>query len=263
MIFAAANLFEATGDAAFIDRIRAEWPEKPLDLVLYGSDPRGLPLQNYLSVALSKRPEMPQDLRRQAAAWVFQVVDGMNRLPNGAPVFGIVFQGAVDGGVGWFFSGLRTGFPNLVAWGLARRAVEETAMDAAAPARYRDRLVSCWNYLLGANPLSKSHITGLGDPETRVRWPVNELWDYQWRQYVRTGAGWMEPPPGLVVGDLQHGDFGSWFNSSYNAARTKSMEPTLKRIPLFYRHTDGWNVTNEASSHTAAMMAAIALPFAR
>ncbi|MEI6873538.1 MAG: hypothetical protein WCL50_00250, partial [Spirochaetota bacterium] len=91
---------------------------------------------------------------------------------------------------------------------------------------------------------------------------VNEIWDYQWRRGAAGGSGWLEPPPGLVEGDLQHGDYNAWFDSPYNAARTKRMEPSLAAIPLLHRHVDGWVVTNEASSHTAAAMAAIALPFA-
>lgn len=265
LIFAAANLFEATGEARYLDQLMAEWPSGPMDLFLYGSDPSGLVLQDYLSVALSTREGMPAGLKRQARDWIFSLVDAMNLLPRGAGVFGIAFQPAVEKAVGWFFSGLRTGYPNMVAWGLARSGgtpqspQASTFQGAAAP--YRDRVAACWNYLLGANPRSVSHVTGLGDPESRVRWIVNEIWDYQWR--LPAGKGWIEPPPGLVSGDIQHGDYGPWFDSPWNAGRARRMEPVLGSVPLLYRWTDGWNVTSEASSHTAAVMAAIALPFVR
>ncbi|MEI6877182.1 MAG: glycoside hydrolase family 9 protein, partial [Spirochaetota bacterium] len=149
LIFAAANLLEATGRPTFLDHLQAEWPAGPLDLVLYKSDPFGLPLQDYLSVALGTQGSLPAAMKRQAREWITQVTDAMDALPRGGPVYGIVFQGAVEGAVGWFFSGVRTGFPNLVAWGLT------------GDLKYRDRLVACWNYLLGANPLSLSHISGL------------------------------------------------------------------------------------------------------
>ena len=255
LIFAAANLYEATGSQDYLEHLKAEWPSNPMDLVLYGSDAFGLPLQDYLSVALSTRSELPQALKDEARKFVFKVVDSMNALPRGSPVFGVIYQAAVEGAVGWLFSGQRTGFPNLVAWGLTK--------NEALGNSYRDRVVAVWNYLLGANPLSKSHISGLGDPQNRVRWLVNEIWDYQWRAQAGGGKGWLEAPPGLVVGDIQHGDFPGWFDSAYNAPRTKRMEPSLGATPLFHRHVDGWLVINEASSHTAAAMAAIALPFAK
>ena len=251
VIFAAANLYEATGQATYLQHLQAEWPANPFELVLYGMDAGGLPLQDYLAVALSSQSGMPSALKDQARAWIIQVADFMNTQPHGQPVFGVLFQEAVNSAVGWYFSGLRTGWPNLVAWGVS------------GDTQYRDHVTDTWNYLLWTNPLSKSHITGLGDPDFRVRWVVNELWDYAWRQQVSGLPGWVEPPPGLVMGDLQNTEYNYWFDSAWNAPRTTRMEPNRAGIPLFYRHVDGWVVYNEASSTTAATMAAIALPFAR
>jgi hypothetical protein len=252
LIFAAANLYEATGKTVYLQYLQNEWPDNAFDLILYGIDAGGLPYQDYLCVALSTQPGMPAELKNQARSYILQVTDFINTQPKGKPVFGISYQEAVEWAVGWFFSGLRMGWPNLVAWGVS------------GDTKYRDHVIDTWNYLLGTNPLSMSHITGLGDPATRVRWPVHEIWDYAWRLHENgLPGGWVEPPPGLIVGDLQNGLYNYWFDSTWNSGKAIQMEPTLNQIPLFYRHVDGWVVYNEASFYTATTMAAIALPFVR
>jgi hypothetical protein len=245
LIFACANLLEATGKVAYRDRLAAEWPDGPLDLILYGVDAGGIALADYLCVALSTDAALiASGLPDEARAWITTVADVVNAQPHGRTVFGISYQEAVNWAVGWFFSGLRTGWPNLLAWSVS-----------GDPA-YRARVAGVWNYLLGTNPASICHITGLGDPELRVRWPVLELFDYQWR-----AGAWLEAPPGYAVGDLQSGEFNYYFASDYNTPRMTAIDPAPSAVPLFYRHIDGWVVYNEASSFTAAVMAAIALPF--
>jgi hypothetical protein len=245
MVFAAANLLQATDDPKYLKRLQAEWPADPLSVLHWGIDPSGIWLSAFLSVYLNTSPLLPAGFQAKGRDAIRAWADYIATLPS---LNGVYFPEQVTWAVGWFFSGNFTGMTMLYAWGVTGET------------KYRDSLVNCWNYLLGTNPRGVSSIAGLGDPATRPRWMVHEINYWEWFQYKGGSGGWAEPPPGIPAADIQDGQYDWWFNDAWDSARVNQMYPALSKVPVFYRNTDAWNATNEFMISGLAALAADALP---
>lgn len=151
--------------------------------------------------------------------------------------------------IGWRFTS-STLMPLVVGYGVTKNQ------------EYLDRIQKTWDYTLGSNAVSRSFITGLGDPQRTPRWFVHEINQYQWTQYMADhNQGWMEPPPGLPNSDLQSAPYPSWFDDKHNAvAKTKIFPEYTEDYAVMYRYTDSWNTTNEFSINILSANAASMLP---
>jgi hypothetical protein len=253
MLVAAANLYEATGDEKYN---RALQPELPSDLTKtrrYGWDHEGPWLAAFLSIYQSTR--LPDSLRGRAKAAIVNwadsvwcnpdIPDDVNHQPFGMPLIRDVY-----GRVGWYFSGSQIGFPLMMGYGVTGEA------------KYRDGLIRMWNYLLGSNPLSRTFVTGLGDPERRPRWMVHELSLNEWILYRSSGgaAGWCEPPPGLLSADIQQGEYEYYLDDEWNTPRMDEKYPAPENYPALYRYHDSWTTVDEFTINVMARGAASLIP---
>src|ERR1700759_5213224 len=95
-------------------------------------------------------------------------------------------------------------------------------------------LVQTWSYLLGANPLSRSFVTGLGVPRRRPRWIVHEIGIGQWMAFASGDpSGWSEPPPGIPSADVQAGTYdASLVHDAWNVSRKDQTSPALSAFPV-------------------------------
>lgn len=151
--------------------------------------------------------------------------------------------------IGWRFT-TATLMPVVVGYGVTKDQ------------KYLDRIQKTWDYTLGSNAVSRSFITGLGDPQRAPRWFVHEMSLYQWTKHKEgKGEGWVEPPPGLPNSDIQSAPYPSWYDDKHNTvAKTKIFPEYKEDYAVMYRYTDSWNTTNEYSVNILSANAASILP---
>jgi hypothetical protein len=253
MLVAAANLYEATGDEKYYRALLAELPPDLTKTRRYGWDHEGPWLVAFLSMYRSTR--LPAELREKAKTaidnWAESVwynpdiPDDVNHAPFGLPLVRDVYDR-----VGWYFSGSQIGFPLMVGYGVTGKN------------QYRDGLIRMWNYLLGTNPLSRTFVTGLGDPARRPRWLVHELSLNEWILYRSTGgnSGWCEPPPGLIAADIQQGEYEYYLDDDWNTPRMDRKYPAAEDYPALYRYHDSWTTIDEFTINLLARGAATVIP---
>lgn len=233
MLVAAANLYALTGDSKYHDWIMSELPTDFTATKEWGWVPGGPWLVAYLS--LYRLPNLDATIKQRAHDAILAYADTTPRLadqPNAAP-FGAPMPTPAYAQVGWYYSGYYVAFPMMMAYGISHDT------------KYRDALVLTWNYLLGANPLSRSFISGLGDPDHRPRWQVHEIAQYQYGQWKRGLGGWSELPPGIPSADVQHGDYEWYYNDTWNTPRKDMKFPDPTTYPALYRYHDSWSTTDE------------------
>ncbi|CAM4498409.1 putative repeat protein (TIGR02543 family) [Paenibacillus endophyticus] len=154
------------------------------------------------------------------------------------------------------------GYPNRIGW----RFTSSTLMPIVVgygvtqDARYLERIQKTWDYTLGGNAVSRSFITGLGDPQRSPRWFVHEMNQYQWVQQAANNNGWVEPPPGLPNSDIQSAKYPAWFNDTWNTTARTQVFPYYEGHAVMYRYTDSWNTQNEYSINILSANAASMLP---
>lgn len=247
MLIAAANLYELTGETKYLNWLLSELPTDLHAVRRWDWDTQGPWIPAFLSIHLVSRSGLSQSIRDDAReALIFFADDSNNHdQPYGAPLISDAFSN-----VGWYFTGSMTTFPNMIAYGLTG---EES---------YRVQLIKNWNYMLGTNALSRSFISGLGQPQRRPRWQVLEIGQYQWTQYIEGDPdGWSEIPPGILSADIQKGDYAYYFDDSINSARKNQKYPAVDgNYPASYRYHDSWNVYDEFTIVKIARTAASVVP---
>ncbi|MDF2834855.1 MAG: hypothetical protein K0Q63_495 [Paenibacillus sp.] len=155
------------------------------------------------------------------------------------------------------------GYPNLIGWRFTSSTLMPLVVEygITQEAKYLERIQKTWDYTLGGNALSRSFITGLGDPQRSPRWFVHEMNQYQYVQEAGSpGSGWVEPPPGLPNSDIQSAKYPSWFNDTWNTAARTKVFPHYEAHAVMYRYTDSWNTQNEYSVNILSANAASMLP---
>ncbi len=161
------------------------------------------------------------------------------------------------------------GFPDRIGWRFTSSTLMPLVVgykvteDPAKKEAYLERIRKTWDYTLGTNPVSRSFITGLGDPQRSPRWFVHEISQYQWVQHVLgdpANPGWVEPPPGLPNSDLQSAPYPYWFDDAANAVAKTKAYPTYNDHAVMYRYTDSWNTQNEFSVNILSANATSMLP---
>ncbi|SDC27394.1 Listeria/Bacterioides repeat-containing protein [Paenibacillus sp. UNCCL117] len=202
-------------------------------------------------VSMYENPYLTQEQRNWAYAGIINFAE--SELKNESP-FGASTQddGFKTDQIGWRFTSSNL-MPVLVGYAVTGEA------------KYLERIQRTWDYTLGGNAVSRSFITGLGDPQREPRWFVHEINQYQWVQHKQAEAqnmkgGWVEPPPGYPNSDLQSTPYPYWFDDAHNTvAKTKSF-PIYKDHAIMYRYTDSWNVVNEFSVNILSANATSMLP---
>lgn len=232
MLLAAANLYELTGEAKYLDWVNAELPADLAAMKLWGWVTEGPWLSAYVSIHRSSR--LDATLRERARAAILAWADDLRDENDWPAPFGAPLPSFAQNLVGWYFSASQVAFPMMTAYGVSGDPV------------YRDLLVRTWSYLLGGNPLSRSYVTGLGQPDRRPRWIVHEIAQYQWAEHRLGNGGWSEVPPGIYSADLQQGNY-EWFldDGGWNSARMNERYPAIEAYPALYRYHDSWTVTDE------------------
>lgn len=246
MLVAAANLYEVTGDEKYRTALSAALPTDLKATKLWGWQLGGPWLPAFISMYSSakleaKMPGIKQKALDAIVNWGDATLQKDGKAfdaPFGAPIPSTVYSQ-----VGWYFSGEQVGFPLMVAYGVTKDA------------KYRDTLVKTWSWLLGANPLSRSFYSGLGDPSRSPRWSVNEIAHYNWIEGV-----WTELPPGLPSADIQSGSFDGYLDDDHNKARKDKKFPAADQFAALYRFHDSWTVKNEYTINRMARGAASLIP---
>jgi hypothetical protein len=239
MLVAASNLLEATGDAAYVAPLKAALPADLKKVKLWSWALTGPWLTAYVSLYKSTSTKLSDEIpgiKERAEEAIIHWGDetmGHDGKPYAAP-FGAPLPSMVMNEVGWYFSGDQTAFPAMVAYGVTKDV------------KYRDVLIKTWSYLLGANPLSRTFISGLGQPQRSPRWTVHEIAHYQWQAY-KAGSpdGWSEIVPGIPSADLQTGGFDAYIDQPYNVERKNKKFPAAGEYAALYRYHDSWTVKNE------------------
>ncbi|WP_174819951.1 InlB B-repeat-containing protein, partial [Paenibacillus koleovorans] len=247
MLFAASSLLTATGNVnEFMPWINSELP---LNMNDYNSTKQwswvtDSPWVNTF-VSMYNNPYLSSTLRQWAYNGLVRYAeDEMNhQTPFGAAAQDEGFPNAI----GWRFSSA-TMFPVVIGYGLT------------GDARYLERIQKTWNYELGSNAVSRSFITGLGDPQREPRSMVNEIGQYQYVQYANGNGGWPELAPGLPNADLQSSAYPYWYNDAHNTVAKTKMYPDYSNYAVMYRYTDAWNTSNEYVIVTLAKNASSMLP---
>ena len=250
LLLAAAGLFRLTGEARYAGMVRDAFPEEPLAGKQWGWKV-DVPYLNAFALLARMKDEalgdVPERALKAAVAYGDAALgDGKRKYdaPFGAPLPWQAFQR-----VGWYFTGSASAFPLMVAYGLSGEAP------------FRDALVRDWNWLLGTNPLSRTFVSGLGDPQRSPRWMVHELAQVMWGRFRRGEGGWSEPPPGLFSADLQSGSYGTYLGDAWNAPRKAEKFPAQDAsYPPLFRYHDSWTVENEATINRQARAALSVLP---
>ena len=250
MLVAAANLLELTGDVKYL-----AWTRSQLSPGLMAAKKSGWALGPYLvawfTLAQMKSPLLEQELKNGARAALIEWADSttVHDRRRFATPFGAPLPWPVYYRVGWYFTGNANAWPVMLAYGVT------------GDGKYRDQLVRDWNWLLGTNPLSRSFVSGLGDPQHRPRWLVHEIAQVEWARY-RSGdlTAWSEPPPGLLSADIQNGNH-SWFlKNDHNKPRRDEKYPKQDLTPVLYRYHDSWTVENEMTIERLARTIASVIP---
>lgn len=251
MLVAAANLFEATGDETYLKWLEDALPADLKATKLWGWQLGGPWLPAFLAMATSPKleaaiPGISQKAKEAIVNWGESTLqkDGKTfDAPFGAPI-----PSPIYGQVGWYFSGEQVTFPLMMAYGVTKDV------------KFRDPLIKTWSWLLGANPLSRSFYSGLGDPARSPRWSVSEIAHYQWVKNKKGEDGWTELPPGLPSADIQSGTFDGYVDDPYNQARKEKKFPAQDQFAPLYRFHDSWTVKNEYTINRMARGAASLIP---
>ncbi|MHB8893692.1 MAG: glycoside hydrolase family 9 protein [Candidatus Geothermincolia bacterium] len=233
MMFAAANLHRATGQSRYLDWVNATKPAEYRDWRVWYWSHYGPPLYGYLS--LFEDTYADPALRQWArdgimnGAETTEVYDWKDyEKPFGAPL-----PWHAQSTVGWYFTGSEMGFPQMLGYGVSGET------------KYLDQLARNWNYLLGTNPLGRSFVSGLGNPQRRPRWFVHELSQRKWAEYKNGMGGWSEPPPGIPSPDLQDGYHEWYMDDAWNTPRKDKRFPAIEDYAPLYRYHDSWTTTDE------------------
>lgn len=251
MLVAAANLFKLTGDAKYLTWIRSEMPASFADTRIWTWKVEGPYIIAFLSMLQITDPRLDPAIKRFARA---DIVDdgnattthdgGVYDAPFGAPLPWMVNQV-----VGWYYTGSNNAFPLMIAYGVT------------GDRRFRDQLVRDWNWELGTNPLNRSFISGLGDPERRPRWMVHEIAQVEWARFRNGHGGWSEIVPGVPDADIQNGYYDYFMSDPHNAVRVNKKFPLQDQsYPALYRYHDSWTVTDEITINLRARGAVSVLP---
>ena len=154
------------------------------------------------------------------------------------------------------------GFPNAIGWRFASSNLFPIVIGYGATQNpdYLKRIQTTWNYELGTNPVSRTFITGLGDPQRQPRWFVHEIYQYQYIQNANGNGGWVEPPPGYPGSDLQSESYPWWYDNAHNAAAKNEVFPAYNNYAPAYRYADSWSTQNEFVIVDLANNAASMLP---
>jgi hypothetical protein len=254
MLVAASNLYEATGDEAYLKWLAEALPTDLGATKRWGWDSGGPWLPAFLSLSSSSKleAEMPGINARALAAIDSWVTTEYDEKPADAP-FGAPLPWAAGEGskvnIGWHFSSEQVTFPMMVAYGVTKDP------------KYRDTLIKTWSWLLGANPQSRSFYSGLGDPSRSPRWSVHEIAHYQYLAQANGEVGWTELPPGIPSADVQQGVYdNAYIKDPHNKARKDKKFPAADQHPVLYRFHDSWTVKNEFTINKVARGAASLIP---
>ena len=254
LLIAATNLLEATGDDIYIAPLKAALPADLTKVRHWGWMLTGPWLPAFVSMYTGTEPKLEQAVPGVQALALAAIVDwgdatlAHDGKPFAAP-FGAPLPPFIAASVGWYFSGDNIAYPAMVAYGVTHDA------------KYRDVIVKTWSYLLGTNPLSRSFISGMGDPQRRPRWMVHEIGSYQWKRYKAADpGGWSEIVPGIPSADVQSGDFDGYLDEPWNTARKTKKFPAQADYPPLYRYHDSWTVKNEFTIDRLARGAVSVIP---
>ena len=251
MLVAAINLLELTGKPKYADWIKRSLPAN-LNATLHWGWAIDEPyLIAWLSLSRLKSPLIDDGLklRARAAVVAFGEATMQHDGRKFATPFGAPLPWVMMNRVGWYFTGSANAWPLMVAFGVT------------GDERYRDQLIKDWNWLLGTNPLSRSFVTGLGDPQRRPRWIVHEIAQVEWaRRQAGDASGWSEVPPGLLSADVQSGSYSRFLKDEHNASRREKKFPAQDAYPPLYRYHDSWTVEDEMTIERLARTAASLLP---
>lgn len=257
MLLTASALLAAMGDKNSLDGITKDElvkrieQEMPLDPDNYNSFKQYFWVLDraWLGVFVSMydNPNLDEDLRMWAKKGIENYAT--SELSFSAPFGASAQDKGYKNQIGWRFTSA-TLMPVVVGYGVTKDQ------------KYLDRIQKTWDYTLGSNAVSRSFITGLGDPQRAPRWFVHEMNLYQWTKYKEgKGEGWVEPPPGLPNSDIQSAPYPSWFDDKHNAVAKTRIFPEYKEdYAVMYRYTDSWNTTNEYSVNILSANAASILP---
>ena len=252
MLVAAANLFSLTGDAKYLEYVRAELPPDLKKSRRWGWLADVPSLLAFVTLARTADPRLDPAIARAAREAVIDFADaslGHDNRRYEAP-FGAPLPWTINQRVGWYFTGSANAWPLMIGYAFTHEA------------RYLEQLTADWNWLLGTNPLSRTFVSGLGDPEHRPRWPVNEIAQVEWAKWqAGDKSGWVEIQPGFLSADVQGGAY-SWFlKDAHNAARRDEKFPAQDaNYPALYRYHDSWTVEDEATIERLARSAVSVLP---
>lgn len=236
MLIAAASLYQLTGEQKYLDWITSELPanldgQRQWDWVLEGPW-----LNAFVALSQVTRPAFPAAHRDAAKAAIKTWADSIHKTdyypsaPFGVPLL----RYAQTGQIGWYFSPSAMGYPLMLAWAVSKDA------------KYRDELVRLWSWELGTNPLSRTFVSGLGQPDRRPRWIVHEISQYQFAKYRQDPSqGWSEMTPGILSADLQEGYYEWFYDDPANVARKDAKFPDTASTPALYRYHDSWTVKDE------------------
>ncbi|NQX60014.1 InlB B-repeat-containing protein [Paenibacillus qinlingensis] len=206
-------------------------------------------------VSLYENPYVTEEIRQWAKSGIINFAESelKNESPFGASTQDDGFKGDQ---IGWRFTSSNL-MPLVVGY--------KVSADPERKAVYMDRIRRTWDYELGGNAVSRSFITGLGDPQRSPRWFVHEISQYQWVAHKQAEAnneqgGWVEPPPGYPNSDLQSTPYPYWFDDPWNMVAKTRIFPNYKDHAKMYRYTDSWNVINEFSVNILSANATSMLP---
>ena len=251
LLVASAALLRLTGEPKYAAWVRESFPQDPLATKQWGWKVDVPWLIGYALIARLDDPRIGVLPERavQAVLKLGDAVFGDGRVRYDAP-FGAPLPWPVNQRVGWYFTASASAFPLMVAYGITGET------------HYREALVRDWNWILGANPLSRTFVSGLGDPQRSPRWMVHEIAQVMWSRFRRgLPGGWSEPPPGLLSADLQAGRFSAFLKDNTNGPRRELKFPAHDAAyPALYRYQDAWTVENEATINRQARAAVSVLP---
>ena len=252
MLVAASNLFSLTGDAKYLPFIHAELRPDLAAARGWGWLADMPSLLAYVTLARSTDQRLDPAIANAARAAIVVFAEsalGHDSKPFDRP-FGAPLPWMINQRVGWYFTGCANAWPLMIGYAFTHDP------------RYLGQIADDWNWLLGTNPESRSFISGLGEPEHRPRWLVNEIAQVQWARWqAGDKTGWPEIPPGLFSADVQRGGF-SWFlKDAHNAPLREEKFPVQDAsYPALYRYHDSWTVDNELSIARQAKAAVSLMP---
>lgn len=244
MLYCASSLLQATGNSAeYFHWIDDEMPFNPADYnasKVFGWVLSGSPW-NYVftSIFYNTNPAITQAKK----LWAYNgILNYANSEINHQTPFGAPTQDE--------------GYANAIGWHFIMNKIAPVVMGygVTGNAAYLNFIQKTWNYVLGANAASKPFITGLGDPQRTDRWFVHEIWQVEYSLHLQGKGGWVEPPPGIPISDLQVYGWPTW----YNDAAKYELFPAPHSV--MYSFMDCWKVEDEFIITDIASQALAVLP---